>query len=351
MHSQDSWSFATRPIGVAKAAHAPDADGGGVTAVRFAPDGRRLAVRSSDGSLKLWDVRQLGSGPLATAGGLRLPSACAQGGICFSPDGSLLVTTSCSEQPVGAGAHHPPAVLHFFELGSFAAPPPSAASSLPGHASKMGSSSTAMSSSVPSLKLVRSLGLGAAATVAGPILWHPKLNQIFCGAGSRGAGGCRVLFDPEFSAPGGALTAASRAPRTKDPSDFVLPPPVAQPGDAGGKGERGEGGRKRIRAERADRMRLKHQPLGPAGQKGAGGRIGGGTGGTLLTQAYMRESGTLFDPKNEPDIRDAILRHSGANPSFVDQAYAVSQPVKIYAQPEEGEADAEPEEWGVEKGK
>ena len=146
-------------------------------------------------------------------------------------------------------------------------------------------------------------------------MWHPRRTQIFVGAGGRAGGGARILYDPDFSERG-ALVAVARAPRAKDASDLVprLEPAYERPEKTGG-------GRKRQRDIVADRARVKHMPQGPAGTAGAGGRIGGGTGGTLLTQYLLKERGLLFNPTQEMDPREAVLRHS-ASSFLVDTACA-----------------------------
>jgi WD40 repeat protein len=270
LHLQQHWTYATRPVGTAKGAHAPGEDG--VTALRFRRDNVTLASRASDGTLKLWDVRKL-SAPLRVVEGL--PTSCPQAGLTFSPDEGLVVTT-LSEAREGASGG-----LAFFETAT--------------------------------LKLIRRLGVPSGA--AGPVVWHPRLNQIFVGAGGRAGGGARILYDPDFSERG-ALVAVARAPRAKDASDLVprLEPAYERPEKTGG-------GRKRQRDIVADRARVKHMPQGPAGTAGAGGRIGGGTGGTLLTQYLLKERGLLFNPTQEMDPREAVLRHS-ASSFLVDTACA-----------------------------
>ena len=263
MQAQQTWTYATRPVGTAKGAHAAGEDGA-VTALRFRRDGTTLASRSCDGTLKLWDVRRL-QAPLHVAEGL--PASCPQAGLVFSPDEGLVLTTLSDGREGTTGG------IAFFETAT--------------------------------LKFVRRLGVPAAA--AGPLAWHPKLNQLFVGTGGRSSGACRVLYDPEFSEKG-ALLCVARAPRLKDAMDLIPRAEAAyeRPEQAGG-------GRKRQREQQVAKKLQQHVPQGPAGTYGAGGRIGGGTGGSLLTQYLLKERGVLYNAGNEMDPREAILRHSAAS--------------------------------------
>ena len=293
MQAQQHWTYATRPVGTAKGAHAPGEDGE-VTALRFRRDGTTLASRSCDGTLKLWDVRKL-QAPLFVADGL--PTSCPQAGLTFSPDEGLVLTTLSDGREGTSGG------VAFFETAT--------------------------------LKFVRRLGVPAATT--GPVAWHPKLNQLFLGTGGRSSGACRVLYDPEFSEKG-ALLCVTRAPRLKDAMDLI---PFAEA--AYERPEAGGGGRKRQREQQMQKKLQQHVPQGPAGTYGAGGRVGGGTGGSLLTQYLLKERGVLFNPDKEMDPREAILRHSAAG-ELVDTAYAATQPKRIFAEIDDEE---EEEEFGA----
>ncbi len=49
--------------------------------------------------------------------------------------------------------------------------------------------------------------------------WHPRINQIFVGCGSRTGGCVRTFYDPKLSSKG-AVSAAARAPRATS-ADFM----------------------------------------------------------------------------------------------------------------------------------
>ena len=289
MQAQQNWTYATRPMGTAKGAHAPGEDGA-VTALRFRRDGTTLASRSCDGTLKLWDVRRL-QAPLHVAEGL--PTSCPQAGLVFSPDEGLVLTTLSEGREGTTGS------IVFFETAT--------------------------------MKFVRRLGLPAAS--AGPLAWHPKLNQLFVGAGGRSSGGCRVLYSPEFSDKG-ALLCVARAPRLKDAMDLIPRAEAAYERPEAG------GSRKRHREQQVAKKLQQHVPQGPEGTFAAGGRA---SGGTLLTQYLLKEKGMLYDAANALDPREAILRHSAAG-ELVDTAYRETQPTRIFAEIDEEE---EEEEFGA----
>ena len=71
---------------VCRTAHAAECD---ISCVRWHRDGQQLASRSTDGSLKLWDLRRFDA-PLAQWASL--PNLHAMAGCDFSPDGSMIVT-------------------------------------------------------------------------------------------------------------------------------------------------------------------------------------------------------------------------------------------------------------------
>lgn len=305
--SQQTWRYSSRPLGTAKGAHVGGEDGS-VTCLRFKRDGRTLAARAGDGTITLWDARKLGGGPLAQLHDL--PAACPHAGLTWSPDESLLLASVCvspDTKPVRNGAV---VVLEAATLKP-----------------------------IRTLPVPGSGGPGGGVTA---LAWHPRLNQIFVAAGSAAAGTCgvRVWYDPDFSDKG-ILNAVARAVKPRDMAEAVLAQTlVPQAYEA----PQRAGGRKRQRDEQDKRARERHEPMKPSGAYGAGGRVGGGTGGTLLTQHLMRQSGRLFDPDSEGDIRERLLAQP-SDPQFVDQAYAETQPKKIYADVEAEQKDDEPEEY------
>jgi hypothetical protein len=147
---------------VARRAHEADHD---VTCVRWHRDGTTLASRSTDGTLKLWDVRRFEE-PLAAWGGLDCNFAMA--GCDFSPDGSML----CCGTSVKKG---------------------------------QGTSSLAFVSTLNHEK-VADVPMDGASVV--PLLWHNRLNQIVLGSAD---GSAYVLYDPDVSEKG-ALYCATKAP-------------------------------------------------------------------------------------------------------------------------------------------
>jgi WD40 repeat protein len=108
-------------------------------------DERLLASRSTDGSMKLWDLRAFRS-PLAAFGGL--PSSYSTTSMCFSPDERLLLTGT--GRPGGnAGAEDGGGSVVFVD--------------------------------VRRLELVRAVGMPAQVAA---VNWHPRINQIIVGIGA-----------------------------------------------------------------------------------------------------------------------------------------------------------------------
>jgi len=149
---------------IARGAHAAGED---ISCVRWHRDGFQLASRSTDGALKLWDIRKFDA-PLADWGGLEalMPMV----GCDFSPDQSMLVTGSAVRK--GAGT----AKLHFF--------------------------------STRSLEKVGHVDVDGASVV--PVIWHPRLNQIILG---NADGNTYVLYDPDMSEKGVMYCSTKQAPK------------------------------------------------------------------------------------------------------------------------------------------
>lgn len=135
---------------------------GGAAAAAAVPlhDGRLTAAspcvsipRPADGTLKLWDLRKLKGGPLATADGL--PCSYSMTQCCFSPDEDKVLTGTSAEGKDAAGALV-----------------------------------------VLSADTLTKLGETAVEGSAVAVQWHPRINQIFVGCGGRSSGCVRTFYDP-----------------------------------------------------------------------------------------------------------------------------------------------------------
>ena len=116
----------------------------------------------------------------------------------------------------------------------------------------------------------------------------------------------------------------------------------AWPGGGGGGGGGGRGKRKQPEDASIRTTKSFKPEQGQAGVTvGAGGKLGT-TGGSLLTQYIMKNQGQLKNPADE-DVRASILRHAGKEDAFTrfTDAYAKTQPERIFAQEEEEDEDGE----------
>lgn len=235
-----------------------------VSSVRFSRDGTLLLTRCMDGTMKLFDVRNT-KAALREVSGLETNNA--HTAAVFSPDEGLVVTAVNASREARARANAlvradggnamrdcartrgrtsfcagrhlltvpsatPPLLprprpwpppRRFASLTS--SPPPLRALSHPTnhttHPHFQGASGALAFYETSTFKLVRRLGVSSGSAVA--LQWHPRLNQIFIGAGGAKEGAPRILYDPEYSHRG-AIQAVGRAPRLKDPADLMIQP-------------------------------------------------------------------------------------------------------------------------------
>ncbi len=271
---------------VRRGAHAPESD---VSCVRWHRDGRRVASRATDGTLKLWDLRRLDE-PLGVWAGLDniFPTT----GCDFSPDGSLLVT-GCSVPPKGKGAA---AQLTFV--------------------------------STSTMEQVAQVDVDGASILG--LLWHPRLNQILLG---NADGGAYVFYDPEMSDKGALLCAAKAPPKrgntfyTGGAMQIVTPHALPMYKDE----ELDH--RKRRRQERHDPLKS-HKPEQIKTKLSTGGKLQVGYQQALLASMHGGISG-LGGTKDKiaafktEDPREEILKYAklaAEDPHFVTPAYAQNQP-------------------------
>ncbi|CAK9191290.1 unnamed protein product [Sphagnum jensenii] len=271
--------------------------GDDVTGLCFSADGHTLLSRSTDSTLKVWDLRQTRS-PLKAF--RDLPNSYAQTTVSFSPDERLILTGTSTEKEGNAGG-----LLVFFDKER--------------------------------LELVCRVGVSANHSVVCSV-WHPRLNQILATTGDKKEGTTHVLYDPAISERG-ALVCVARAPRKKSDQDFQAKPVVHNPHAL--PLFRDEPSRKRAREKaRTDPKKSKRPDL-PVTGPGFGGRVGT-TKGSLLTQYLMREGGMIKETWMDEDPREAILKHAEAaanDPFYIAPAYAETQPETIFQESDEEEKE------------
>ncbi|KAJ4728349.1 Transducin/WD40 repeat-like superfamily protein [Melia azedarach] len=268
-----------------------------ITALKFSSDGRILLSRSFDGSLKVWDIRQMKE-PLKVFEDL--PNHYAQTNIAFSPDEQFFLTGTSVERESTTGG-----LLCFYDRVK--------------------------------LELVSRVGISPTCSVV-QCAWHPKLNQVFTTSGDKSQGGTHILYDPTLSERG-ALVCVARAPRKKSVDDFEVHPVIHNPHAL--PLFRDQPSRKRQREKILKDPLKSHKPEIPITGPGYGGRVGTSKG-SLLTQYLLKQGGMIKETWMEEDPREAILKYADVaakDPKFIAPAYAQTQPAPVFA-----ESDSEDEE-------
>ncbi|XP_057548839.1 uncharacterized protein LOC130827205 isoform X1 [Amaranthus tricolor] len=284
--------WGSRPDMHVQKAHSDD-----ITGLRFSSDGRHLLSRSFDGTLKVWDLRQMKQ-PLKVFEDLL--NNYAQTNVSFSPDEQLIFTGTSVERESPTGG-----LLCFYDREK--------------------------------LELVSKVGISPTCSVV-QCLWHPRLNQVFATVGDKSQGGTHILYDPTMSERG-ALVCVARAPRKKSVDDFEIKPVIHNPHAL--PLFRDQPSRKRQREKILKDPAKSHRPELPVTGPGFGGRTGTSSG-SLLTQYLLKQGGMLKETWMEEDPREAILKYAEAaekEPKFIAPAYAETQPKPVFA-----ESDNEDEE-------
>ncbi|KAF6144400.1 hypothetical protein GIB67_024627 [Kingdonia uniflora] len=266
-----------------------------ITGLTFSSDGRTLLSRSTDCSLKVWDLRQAKKALKVFE---ELPNNYAQTNVAFSPDEQLIFTGTSIERDSTIGG-----LLCFYDRTK--------------------------------LELVSKVGVSPTCSVV-RCAWHPKLNQIFATVGDKREGGTHTLYDPSLSERG-ALACVARAPRKKSIDDFeaklVIHNPHALPLF------RDQPSRKRQREKALKDPVKSHKPELPMTGPGFGGRVGS-TKGSLLTQYLLKQGGMIKETWMDEDPREAILKYADAaakDPKFISPAYAETQPKTVFAESDSDE--------------
>nr|CAD1836061.1 unnamed protein product [Ananas comosus var. bracteatus] len=284
--------WGSRPDIHVEKAHTDD-----ITGLKFSTGGQILLSRSTDSTLKVWDLRQMRK-PVKVFEDL--PNNYAQTNAAFSPDEQLIFTGTSVEREGTSGG-----LLCFFDRRK--------------------------------LELVQRVGISLNFSVI-RCAWHPKINQVFATVGDKREGGTHILYDPSISQRG-ALVCVGRAPRKKSVDDFEVQPIIHNPHAL--PLFRDQPSRKRQREKELKDPLKSHKPELPVTGPGFGGRVGT-TKGSLLTQYLLKQGGLIKETWMEEDPREAILKYADAaskDPKYIAPAYAQTQPEPVFAK-----SDSEDEE-------
>jgi len=263
-----------------------------ITCVQFGYDNRLVATRSNDETMKLWDVRMFKKYINRVEG---LFSRFAQTECCFSPDDRMLLTGTSMEKGETAGK------LIFFNKDTF---------------------EKAFEMEIGNSHVIKAA-------------WHPKLNQILVGSGD---GVVRVYYDPTKSRRGAKLCMVKKRTEAKAVNYIVrekIITPYALPLFKEDQARQKSTYRQLVK-DRKDPQKS-HNPDPPQLMKGTGGTTA--QGGTTL-HSYMARQIAVKNKDDHIDPRERILRHAkdaADNPYWVDNAYAKTQPKKIFRDVNEDE--------------
>uniref|UniRef100_A0A2M4BH90 Uncharacterized protein n=1 Tax=Anopheles marajoara TaxID=58244 RepID=A0A2M4BH90_9DIPT len=269
-------------------AHAKGSD---ISSVLFSYAGFQLASRSTDETLKLWDMRAFRK-PLHVFEGLF--SRYDTTDCCFSPDDTMILTGE--SLPKGAQQAH----LYVYDTKTF-----DQVAKLP----------------ITDSHVIRTL-------------WHPKLNQIFIGCGN---GVIRGLYDEKRSMRGAKLCVV-RTHRRKKESEIVSTTQIITPHALPMfRQEKTRSLRKKLEKERLDPVKSKRPDLPIT--SGQGGRVAS-SGGTLSSYV-IRNLGLSKRVEDDQDPREAILKYAkeaAENPYWIAPAYSKTQPKPIFNTEDEPDA-------------
>ena len=264
-----NWSYSQKTTAACFDAHEGGDEGGAaVCSLAFHKDNRTLASRAQDGSLKLWDVRQM-SKPVARVADL--PAIYDETACGFSPDGTLAYAAVSAPASGGGGG-----ALAFFDSKT--------------------------------LRPVSRVGFPGSAVA---VCWHARLNQVFVGCAQGRTGETRVLYDPVLSSRG-VLLGKNRTPRSMDAGDVAIAGlyqgAVHNPNALPMFRETIWGTRKRARDGTAvARAHVPERAVVPKGEKGRAGELGSSAKAELIKQVVAQSGGWGGQLS---DAREAFLRHA-----------------------------------------
>nr|XP_027194348.1 gastrulation defective protein 1 homolog [Dermatophagoides pteronyssinus] len=273
-----------------------------MSSLMFGYNGMTMATRSTDNTMKLWDMRMVRqtrpfgrqrSEPLHEWTGLS--NRYAQTDCSFSPDDRYLMTaTSCDERPNNLTDEC--GQLHFYSTSTF--------------------------------ELIQKID-GRLSSSNIRAIWHPKLNQIVT-SGSDGS--IQMFYDLKYSVRGALLCSLRKKRKRKEVFTMAQPTIITPHALPLFKQERRKSHFVQMLKDRKDPIKSRRPEL-PVTGSGSGGRIA--APGKTFASFIARNLGVRAKIDDNEDPREALLRHAKDaedNPYWVTPAYQQNQPKTIFAQ-------------------
>eukprot|EP00745_Piridium_sociabile_P028270 TRINITY_DN45464_c0_g1_i1.p1 TRINITY_DN45464_c0_g1~~TRINITY_DN45464_c0_g1_i1.p1 ORF type:complete len:376 (+),score=30.73 TRINITY_DN45464_c0_g1_i1:711-1838(+) len=275
-----------KPISVVREAHTDE-----VTAVKLCSDSRHMFSRSSDGSMKAWDIRKFkeaihvwGDIPLPFLGG-------GSSSIGLSPNDRLVFTGVANASTPSSSSNNS---LNFYSTDSF---------------------EVKHTLTFPSLSL-------------GPVAWPQELDQLVVGCAD---GSILMLYDPGISRKG-ALLFISRMPAQPRNDPIGHKEPIFVPEDFASQNfkELRDGGLRKVNPRSSQGIVTQQKTIPPI-------RPSVGFRGMEVTTRETFAEQAKGDNRSRPTILDEdpveVLRSYDAlvkaDPRYVDRAYKHTQPSPI----------------------
>ncbi|ESN99028.1 hypothetical protein HELRODRAFT_66479 [Helobdella robusta] len=263
--------------------------GNDISSISFSYDNNFLASRSTDDTLKLWDLRHFKKAVFEVTS---LYNLFPMTDCCFSPNDNL-IATGVSAEKGGSAVNGTGGKLVFYDKNT---------------CQKFNEFSVSDSS------VIR-------------CLWHPRLNQIIC---STASGDVNVFYGDK-SHRGAKLSLEKKSKTYKSDEAVGLDPYIITPYSLPlFKTPRPTTSKKAAEKDRKDPVKSRRPDL-PVNGPGEGGRVG--AHGATLSQYIIKNLVLRKPDERDKDPRSAILRHAkeaAEHPFWITPAYQKTQPKPVF---------------------